>query len=355
MEQEALIRLVIEEIEAGKFGQAGQPFLSVQELAKHYHIRNATANAILQYLCDNKYVTTKKRKQYLTHTRIYTDAQPVEDKNSVQIIAVLYSNMYSYYMPPFIDELSKTLKKSRYQTICIGCASEDEEELRRTLHLIHRIHPAGLVVAISSEEMVRFFCKRSTVPCVTLDTDCTMFGADNIVTAGRKQAEKIAELFLQNGCDDVFYISPRNDKETRNLRHTAFEKRLRELGMPCGEEKILLLKDLKENPKYVVEKLCAGNKTGVLCANEQITKSLVRICTENDIQISQKVLVAGYRDFPGFYDRFDGVITIETNIATSAQFAGEAIISNIKEGKTKGSEILVEPVVTYYPQKVQNK
>lgn len=353
MEHETLIRLVVEEIEAGKFGHAGQPFLSVQELAKHYHIRNATANAILQYLRDNKYVTTKKRKQYLTHTRIYTDAMTEDEKKREPMIAVLYSNMYSYYMPPFIDALSKALRKHQYQMICIDCASADEEELRRILHLIHRICPAGLVVAVNSEELVRFFCKRSTVPCVTLDTDCTMFGADNIVTAGGKQAEKIAEYFLQQGCDNVLYVSTRNDKEIKNLRHAAFAKRLREMGMPCGEEQVLLLREFKENPKYITERLLTGSKTGVLCASEQVTKSLVRICAESGIQIPQTILVAGYRDFPGFYDRFDGVITIETNIATSAQLACEAIMSNIKEGKTKGSEILVEPVVTYYPQKVQ--
>lgn len=351
MEHEALIHLVVEEIEAGKFGNAGEEFLSVQALARHYHIRNATANVILQYLRDNKYVTTKKRKQYLTHTRIYKGARMEEDKRDNQIIAVLYTNMHSYYIPPFIDALSKVLKKSQYQIISLDCSSTDESELRKALNLIHHIKPAGLVVALNNEELVRFFCKRSTVPCVTLDTDCTMYGADNIVTGGGKQAEKIAEYFLQQGCDNVLYISPRNDKEIKNIRHAAFAKRLQEMGMPWGEEQVLLLRELKENQKYVTERLLTGSKTGVLCASEQVTKSLVRICAESGIQIPQTILVAGYRDFPGFYDRFDGVITIETNIATSAQLAGEAIIANIKEGKTEGSNIPVEPVVTHYPQK----
>lgn len=351
MEQEALIRMVVEEIEAGKFGQAGEQFLSVQALANHYHIRNASANAVLQYLRDNHYVTTKKRKQYLTHTRIYADTWIKENEADNPIIVVLYTHMHSYYIPAFIDGISKAVKKSQYQTICMACSSADEVELKRVLKLIHHISPAGLVVALHHKEGVRFFCKRSPVPCVTLDTDCTLYGADNIVTGGEKQAEKIAEYFLRQGCDNILYISVGNNKEINNLRYIAFTRRLRESGMLWNEEQVLLLRELKETPQYVVGRLCAGHKTGILCANEQVTKNLVDICNEHGIHISKTVLVAGYRDFPGFYDRFDGVISIETNITTSGQLAGESLITNIRKKTRMGREILVEPIATYYPQK----
>ncbi len=327
---------------SGEFGNPGERFIGVQELATQFSVRTATALLFCDMLREESLILAEKQKYFLSYGVIPREAPVRKYRRERKIISLLTAHVFSYYLPAFADSAAQYLEKAGYSLMVQYLTRDNYREIVRTGY---DIGVQGFLVLLD-QQMNYNICTNSYLPTVTSGIDLTMHGTDSVLSGGQKQAAHLAELMLDKGCEEFFFACPDGNGAQSLLICKAFEEKLLEKGITFNKENILTQYELSHNRRFCAKRLTeTGTRVGIVCTNENLCNLLLLCCDENGISIPDKLMIATYRTKTILNRVKQGIITVEENIAREAEEAVRLLLERVEGSTAPPQCVTVDPIV----------
>ncbi len=325
-----------------EFGMPGDRFMSIKTFAQTFSIGMDRAQEIFYKLREEGIIMLKQKNHYLSHGKIPSDSSLGEIRKERKIIALLSDHLESYYIPSFADSVVAHLAKEGYQTIF---SIIQKNEYRQVLRDLYDIGIQGFIL-LSDSDTSRLFYHEAKVPCVMIGYDFTECGIDSVVSGGSEQAKKIADMMIEAGCEEFFFVTPNRKNLEGKVTYNAFFKHLSGKDRTNVSDMVITEKEIKNNSNFLLQKLaqCSG-KIGIVCTNEQLTQYVMQWCLENKISVPDKVMLASFRTKSPMNQHRREIITVEENIEKEAAECVALILKRIRGDNFPARLITVEPKV----------
>lgn len=329
------------QISEGVFGKPGEMFMHIREFALRYGMRTSTANRLFKELRDAGLIMLCKKNHYLSHGVIMPDTPLYAIRNKRNIISLLSTHMESYYLTSFADEMEKEVRKAGYQMMMQYVSHDTYEDVLKTAYEIGVQGFAVLTEPVLAERI----CRKSLLPCVMGGFDLTASGIDSVLSGGEKQAEKLAEMMVDAGCDRFLFALPSEGYTETSTVYRSFRRSLEKQGFPKEEYVILTTEDLMQKKRYCTRAFTMpSKKTGIICASEGLCNLTTAYCSENNISIPEKAIIAAFRTKSAFNREYHNVITVSENVEKEAAITVDLILKRIAGDTAPPQKIIIEPI-----------
>lgn len=299
-----LLSKIKTQIASGTFGNSGERFLTVRELASEFSVSLVTAQKIIKQLNDCGVITLYGKSYFITTGKISPESQlqlrlSTRQNDNNKLIGVHIPKFNNPFFSALLNEVTKSIYKLGYTPV-VMCSNQTPENEKTILENFLNIGVCGVVSCPNNGEMLKKIYENYPLPHVFIaerfSTNNTNFaGVDNAAGAGH-----VAHHLIEMEYNNFIYIGADSDKGA-DKRRDAFVNTLNKYGFNIPDENIIYLKD-NENftiPYSVEQHIKSHAKPlGIFCYHDIIAVGVIMLCEKLGLKIPEDVGVVGFDNLP---------------------------------------------------------
>ncbi len=318
-----------EGISAGRYGMAGEPFMTMRELCDRYGVALKTAFRIISRLHQDG-IIEKSGRGY----RIAGNLPEMQRNGRPLLLGFLATCLESPYFAKLATH-AEELAHSIGASLIIASSNYDFETERERLGMFCEQGVAGILLCpwASNAEQEAFY-RTLPVPYVLIGRRLESFECDAVLVNNQKAAYEMGGHLLKGGAEEFAYIGLRGKKYDSRL--SGFRSRLLEAGISLNDNNVLWLDyGDREGCRMAMTKLlsqkCKG-RLAVFCYHDLFALRLNNVCHELGLDVPNDVMVAGFDDLPSAAESWPPLTSVSYPVKGMVQLAFESLYTRIRFG-----------------------
>lgn len=334
------LSLLQAEIQDGKFGKSGEPFMTTRALSKLRSISVVTAHNVLVGLCESGHLELRGKRYYLTYDKVAASSKAREKK----LIGLLIPKLNNEFFASLADAVIMLAKKQGYQVLILSVDYSPNEEIR-ALHTLSDLPISGIISCLQTSLENEHFYHNSTVPSVMLAHSLSSGKISSVQVNSFSISQKVAQHLLDEGYRHFLYIGNNNRSLENDQRFTGFQMILNRQGFYLDDSHILQVTVDSENDSALIRQRLEqqSEPIGVYCYHDLIAAQLYRICNQIGKRIPEDVGVVGFDDLSVATLIVPALTTVQYRIETMADMALKLLLSRIENPNTPYDNYYIEP------------
>ena len=347
---EQILEELREGISSGRYGVAGEPFVTMRELCGRYGIALKTAFRIIGRLHQDG-IIEKSGRGY----RIAGKLPEVRRNGRPLLLGFLATCLESPYFAKLATH-AEELAHSIGASLIIASSNYDFATEQERLRMFCEQGVAGVLVCpwASTPEQEAFY-RTLPVPLVLLGRRLESFDCDAVLVNNQKAAYEMGGHLLAGGASEFAYIGLRGKKFDSRL--SGFRSRLLEAGVTLDESDVLWL-DYADGDacRAAMRGLLSrrrSSRLAVFCYHDLFAIRLNNVCHELGMDVPSDVMVAGFDDLPAAAESWPPLTSVSYPVKEMVQLAFESLYARIRfGGKQEGfaryldSELIIRKSTT---------
>ena len=312
------LRLLTEQLatdlKQGKYGPAGNPFLTVRALSAAHQISFDSACKIMNALQEKHLIRLCGKHYYITSGYVPPDSPyGVQLARTRQpLLALIVNRLESPFFSALAKRMSVTAERYGY-TLLIVCSSNQARREAELLDNMLSLGVCGIFTNPSIAAEVREVYAHCPLPVVSIGRDLALPNCDTVLVDNASAGRQAADHLMEIGCEVFAYIGiPQYLKEDPRLR--GYSEQLRQNGRVLSDDHILAAGDLPDSRididsisgqlKTCLRNLPIGKKLGIFCYHDLLAAAVLQrikhISHRSKCQflIPQDVAIVGFDDLP---------------------------------------------------------
>jgi len=338
--------LIEQEIKDGKFGLAGERFLSTRELAKVRDVSLVTAQRILVKLRGRNIIELYGKKYYLTHGRIPSKSPLGKLRNNdSKLLGLHITNLESQFFASLARAVEVCAQAEGYRVLIASSLYKYEEE-KNILNTFRRIGVSGVLSCPGTSENTNSLYGNYMLPHVFLGRKPQGANAEGVLVHDYPVARNIASHLISKGFKKFAYIGLEELYRGLDSRLAGFAEGLLREGYELKEANIIRAKaDSMKTISRSLENFLRGlqEPTGIFCFHDLLAVEVLKSCRKLKISIPEMVAVAGFDDLPIASNTTPPLTTVRYRVREMAQTAVQLLINQIKTEKENNTNYYIEP------------
>lgn len=326
---EQLVPELLAEIKDGSYGNIGDRFITVRELAQQKNISLKSAFGVFSALKENG-VIAKQKKNYIIN-RLVPDntAGP-----KIYLIGCIVTTLNS----PYFAALVKCLEEMVHQFgACLLVASSEydfQREKERINAFVNR-GVSGLFVCPWADEEEEEFYRTIPVPAIVIGRKLKNIRLKTVIVNNQNAAQRMAAHLIDAGCDTFAYVG-QNNSTKRDERLFGFRAELFERGVNLPAENIIQT-DYNDHDKCLadIEALLDRKhkgRLGIFCYHDLYASRVMMLCHRTKLDIPGKILLAGFDDLSIAEELSPSLTTVRYPVEAIARIAAESLYAQLRFG-----------------------
>ena len=314
---------------SGRYGVAGEPFMTMRELCQRHGIALKTAFRIISRLHQDG-IIEKSGRGYCIAGKL-----PEVRKNGrpllLGFLATCLESPYFAKLATHAEELAHSIGAS----LIIASSNYDFDTERERLGMFCGQGVAGVLVCpwASNAEQESFY-RTLPVPYVLLGRRLESFECDAVLVNNQKAAYEMGGHLLEGGAEEFAYIGLKGKKFDSRL--SGFRSRLLEAGVTLGDRNVLWLEyGDREGCRKAMEELLSRRRNGrlaVFCYHDLFALRLNNVCHELGLEVPGDVMIAGFDDLPSAAESWPPLTSVSYPVKGMVQLAFESLYTRIRFG-----------------------
>jgi len=329
---ERIVKELLGEIAAGRYGSFGAAFLTTRDLASYKQVSLKTAFSILGKLREAG-VIEKSGKRYLIH-----NAVPVSTENPGKrlLIGLLVTSLDSPYFARLAADVEE-FAHSVGASLLIASGNRDFSKERERLEMFCQQGASGLLICPWANENEESFFRTLPVPYVLIGSPLKNVKADTVLVNNQMAAQKMASYLVEAGYREFAYIGI-SGLSSRDRRLQGFRFGLMEHDCVLPEKNILLIDSsdsemMKSRISVFLKQL--KKPTALFCYHDLFASTAVNLCHRLGISVPDEIGIAGFDDLPIASELYPSLTTVRYPIRDMARIACETLFARINLGNRK--------------------
>lgn len=325
-----------------RFGRPGEPFIAVRELSNLFSMRTDTALGIFEVLREEGLIMLARKKHYLSHGLILPGTPLRRNRTERKLIALLATNIESYYFPAFADKIESLAQKAGYD---IMVQHIKKENVSQRIQSVYEMGAQG-VIAMAFSDVCLALCQKKILPTVLMGRDFTDFGVDCVLSGGKNETVGLVELMLEVGCEKFYFVCPGRDDAEKNAIFRHLRDALGKKNIIITTDDVISNSDFDCNSRRIGKMLSkTTGKIGIVCSNEPLCREVTRCCYENSIPFPEKAVISVFRTKTAFNQDYQGIISVEENLDKEAETAFTLLKTRMEGDMSPAKRVVVEPIM----------
>ncbi len=316
------------EISSGRYGVAGESFMTMRELCDRYGIALKTAFRIISRLHQDGIIEKSGRGYRIAGKlpEIRKNGRPL----LLGFLATCLESPYFAKLATHAEELAHSIGAS----LIIASSNYDFETERERLGMFCEQGVAGILLCPwASNAVQEAFYRTLPVPYVLIGRRLESFECDAVLVNNQKAAYEMGGHLL-GGAEEFAYIGLRGKKFDSRL--SGFRSRLLEAGAALEERNVLWLDyGDREGCRRAMTELLSRRRNGrlaVFCYHDLFALRLNNVCHELGIDVPSEVMIAGFDDLPSAAESWPPLTSVSYPVKGMVQLAFESLYTRIRFG-----------------------
>ncbi len=318
------------EIASGEHGVVGDPFMTIRSLAEAFGISLVTAHRVTTELKRLGVLKRVGKRHLLAHRDDLTGDWHCK-------IGVLVTNLDNPFFSSLLNVLEQAGRRHRVGILAAG-SDYDLNHEKSQLAMLKASSVDGFLICPAHDEQSRANLEGLDKPYVLVGRqikglECSVVMVENF-TAGRK----VAQHFLETGCEDFFYLGLDYFAHDERLRGFSFE--LKEHGFDLTKSRIHRLRHRNGqlNPD-LLKTIHRGLRTGVFCYHDLVALRLIRGARLCDYRIPQDIAIVGFDNLPVASEVFPSLSSVAYPLTQIVENALRILLDRISRPYNREPEV----------------
>ncbi|MFA9478758.1 substrate-binding domain-containing protein [Phycisphaerales bacterium AB-hyl4] len=310
----------------GRYGQVGDPFVSIREMARQKDVSLKTSFLL--------YETLKAEGWIAREGRGFVIQRIVPLKSNTKkplLLGCVVPSLDNAYFARLVDHLEEAASRFGANLLVATSHYDFAREQQRLTSLVqHGVN--GLLICPRAQAVDEAWYQALKVPCVMIGRRLQQWEVDTIMVNNQPAAQAVAGHLIEQGATRFAYIGQQGIESDERL-----------LGFRAG----LLADDLLLEPQDMIQvdhtdheaceemvgELLSRRKRGrlgVFCYHDLLATRVLNLCHQRKISVPDQVLIAGFDNLPIARETFPSLTTVRYPIRAMAQMAVEALHAKIQ-------------------------
>lgn len=292
------------EIENGIFGNSGDKFLSVRNLAEKYSVSLVTAQKIIKQLSEIGVITLYGKAYYITIGKMFPASQlkaRIENnrKSTDKLIGIHIPKLNNPFFSALLDEVVKSIYNIGYRPV-IMCSNRNPNNEKTILEDFIDMGVCGVISCTSNNEILKNRYNNYPLPLVFLANNFSSDKVDFVEVDNKACGRHVALHLMDMGYENFIYIGPESEKNS-DKRGKAFVETIKEAGFDFQQENIIYVADDESFaiPYSVSQHIKNCKKPlGIFCYHDIIAVGVIMLCENSGLNIPEEVGIVGFDNLP---------------------------------------------------------
>ena len=323
-----LIVVVMSDIAEGKYGKAGDRFITMREMTIQKQISLKSAFTLFGRLKEAGAIA-KERKWYIIKN---TNSTKSTTKKAPPLIGCVVTSLSS----PFFADLARYLEEAVHDfgaNLLLASSEYDFEREKERIESFLKCGVSGFFICPWADAANEPYYKSLPVPAVVIGRHLEQVEMDTVMVDNLRAARSVADHLMERGCEEFAYIGQRGVHADERL--FGFRAELMTHGIQLENRNIVLteynhpdmcdrdITDLLSNRRR-------GRKLGLFCYHDLFASRAMLLCHKMNIDIPRSVSIVGFDDLPIAPEISPPLTTVRYPIEAMARIATETLYASVK-------------------------
>ena len=290
-------------IKNGSFGNSGSAFITVRELAKEKKISLVTSQKVFLLLEKDGMIKCFNKKYYITSGRINDNCKLSEILSARSsfspkpMIGMIVPNLENPFFGALIQKVSNSVIEHNCSPVIMSYKNDEKLE-SEMLNLLISMGVKGILSCPYSHQSVKKIYSKCILPVVLISEKFSNNEDFYSSVDNYSAAQRVAWHFSKMGYEEFMYIGT-NLPTDEDMRYKGFFDQLEMMGIDVRDKLAFSMKEFKELPYYILQKIISAKKTlGVFCYHDIIAERVLYACKKHSISVPRDVGIVGFDDLP---------------------------------------------------------
>ena len=267
------------------------------------------------------------------------------------LIALVYDDPGAYNVPSFgyvirmQQGMLHACKAATHGLLIHPCNYRDRNVVDELKDLIEQTRPDGIVLAapLSNMPTIVNAITATGTPLVRLSPGKRSRKEFAVVTNDREISAEITRYLASLGHRRIAFIAGDPNHKAVARRYDGYKDGMEQSGLEMSEELLASGDNSISSGERAAEELLSLEKppTAIFAANDEMAAGVIRVAYRRKINVPGELSVAGFDDSALAQQIYPSLTTIRQPLATMAERAATALISDPGDGSTlQGTEIV---------------
>ncbi len=318
--------------------------MSIQEVANLARVSTATVSRTLHHDPKVRPETARKVWRAVEELNYYpnTHARSLASGRS-HIVGLIVSDITNPFFPELVKSFGESALHHGYDTL-VASTNYDASRMAVTVRrmLERKVDGVAIMTSEMDQELVDVLADRA-VPMVFLDVAEPSAGVSLVRADYREGIEMAARHLLDLGHRRIAFVSGPPDLKSANIRRTGFLECLRDFGIIEDERLIERGNHRIDGGLEAARRLMslAERPTALLASNDLTAIGALRGIREAGLSVPRDLSVVGFDDIDLAEFTEPPLTTVRLSRSEIAARAMECLVTNMRPGAGKGSEVVV--------------
>ena len=323
-----LIVVVMSDIANGKYGKAGDRFITMREMTVQKQISLKSAFTLFGRLKDAGAIE-KERKWYIIKSINST-------KNTTRKTPPLIGCIVTSLSSPFFAKLACFLEEAVHDfgaNLLLASSEYDFAREQDRIESFVKTGVSGLFLCPWADAASEDYYKNLPVPAVAIGHRLERVEMDTVMVDNLRAARAVANHLLDRGCEDFAYIGQRGIHADERL--FGFRAELLSRGVTLENRNILWTEYHHPDTcdRDIVELLSSRNrkrKLGLFCYHDLFASRVMLFCHKMGVRVPRDVSIVGFDDLPAAAEISPPLTTVRYPIEAMARIATETLYASVR-------------------------
>ena len=301
----ASVKKVTEELKArillGEFGDSGDEFPSIRELARKENISYVSAQKVTCALREQGVIMLCGNHQYVTRGPIKRSCALAvylrKNRPEKKRIGMFINKITNVFFSSVARRISDELAKMGYELVILSGDGSFERE-REVLESFVTMGVEAVISCPGFDEAIGQVYKNYVLPTVFVGRTLANMETQAAVLVNNLDAgRQVASHLVSCGCNSFVYVGTSQLKSGEDMRFVGFKSQLAESGADFDPNNVIManpdsLSDSRVQIKETLNRL--PKPVGVFCYHDMLAVGIIGICNRYGISIPDDVRLVGF-------------------------------------------------------------
>ncbi len=323
------------DILSGKFGTAGDSFISVRAIADTRGVSLKTAQRIMMLLKADGIVILKGNKHILTDAALFA---PQQSNIKDNLIGLVVTNLENPFFAILAKEVELAAGRAGFK-LMMGSSNYDFQREKEIIGMFRNAGVAGMIICpVQDDQSVQYYASLHT-PYILVGRRPDGSEADAVLVHNFNAGRMVANHFVNNHYRNFGYFGL--NQFHPNPRFDGYISGLAELGYRVPPENIIKAdpKDFDDaTPALKMMLTAVAKPVAVFCFHDLLAAKMVRVCRELKLKIPDDAGICGFDNLPVASAMMPSLTTVAYPISDMAQIAVERLKRKISGGDSSSKQ-----------------
>ena len=272
------------------------------------------------------------------------------------LVALVYDDPGAYDVPSFgyvirmQQGMLHACKTATYGLLIHPCNYRNKDVIDELKDLIEQTRPDGIVLAAPLSNMPKIVSaiKATGAPLVRLSPGKRNGKELAVVTNDREVSAEMTRYLASLSHKRIAFIAGDPKHKAVAQRFVGYKDGLEQSELAFSEELVLAGDNSIGSGERAAEELLSRDKppTAIFAANDEMAAGVIRVAYRRNIEVPGELSVAGFDDSSLAQQVYPSLTTIRQPLATMAEQAATALISDPGDGSSlRGTEVVPATLV----------